>query len=225
MACPSEHERSIMKILSFFFSILLFSYTFCLAETVQTIEWEDLIPPRTDADILVHLSEEERDHAEWIIHLRRNLSTKESERDQELYNEMLQALPKLLEKGIDVEQIVEERKLLETAVNSNLNGKQIRLAGYLLPLDLSARTIREFLLVPFVGACIHVPPPPPNQIVHAVSEKPIPYRADELFKPIWATGVIITRSLTKELYLVDGSGNVDIGYLLKVDSVEPYEDL
>ena len=45
--------------------------------------------------------------------------------------------------------------------------------GYLLPLEFSGKLVSEFLLVPWVGACIHTPPPPPNQIVHVKTDKPI----------------------------------------------------
>ena len=56
-------------------------------------------------------------------------------------------------------------------VVAELNGKRVRIGGYVVPLDFEATSIKEFLLVPFVGACIHVPPPPANQIVYVKSEK------------------------------------------------------
>ena len=52
-----------------------------------------------------------------------------------------------------------------------LDGVQVKLPGYIVPLDMSEEgRVTEFLLVPYFGACIHVPPPPSNQIVHATSE-------------------------------------------------------
>ena len=56
-------------------------------------------------------------------------------------------------------------------VVAELNGKRVRIGGYVVPLDFEATTIKEFLLVPFVGACIHVPPPPANQIVYVKADK------------------------------------------------------
>jgi uncharacterized protein len=47
-----------------------------------------------------------------------------------------------------------------------LDGKAVRIGGYIVPLDFNATQVKEFLLVPFVGACIHVPPPPANQIIY-----------------------------------------------------------
>ena len=44
--------------------------------------------------------------------------------------------------------------------NKSLNGKVVKIPGYLIPLHYEAREIKEFMLVPYIGACIHVPPPP-----------------------------------------------------------------
>lgn len=49
---------------------------------------------------------------------------------------------------------------------ARLHGRRVGIAGFVVPLDASGRGLREFLLVPHHGACIHVPPPPANQIIH-----------------------------------------------------------
>ena len=56
-----------------------------------------------------------------------------------------------------------------------LNNQNIKLAGFIVPLDFDfgAETFKDFLLVPYYGACIHVPPPPSNQIVHVSSSHPL----------------------------------------------------
>ena len=53
-----------------------------------------------------------------------------------------------------------------------LNGCEVRLPGYLVPLEGQAGEWKEFLLVPYFGACIHSPPPPANQIVHVKAAIP-----------------------------------------------------
>ncbi|GAA5101369.1 hypothetical protein GCM10023338_17180 [Wohlfahrtiimonas larvae] len=51
--------------------------------------------------------------------------------------------------------------------NQALSGKNIAISGFVVPLEWDqASNISEFLLVPYYGACIHVPPPPKNQIIH-----------------------------------------------------------
>jgi uncharacterized protein len=57
--------------------------------------------------------------------------------------------------------------------NHALNGAQVRIAGYVVPLDARKGEMREFLLVPYFGACIHTPPPPANQIIHVTVAQPV----------------------------------------------------
>ena len=48
----------------------------------------------------------------------------------------------------------------------DLVGKPVKIPGFTVPLEDFASAATEFLLVPFVGACVHTPPPPPNQLVY-----------------------------------------------------------
>ncbi len=75
-----------------------------------------------------------------------------------------------------------KQSLPDAPVVTALNGQHVRLPGYIVPLEVSeeGRTT-EFLLVPYFGACIHVPPPPSNQIVHVTSELGV--KVDELYQP------------------------------------------
>ena len=85
----------------------------------------------------------------------------------------------------------EMRELWDNApTRSDLNGTRLRLPGYVVPLEFSKGEIKEFLLVPYFGACIHSPPPPANQIVHVVLASPKPLRTMEA---IWASGTLVTR--------------------------------
>jgi hypothetical protein len=79
-----------------------------------------------------------------------------------------------------------------------LNGQYIKLAGFIVPLeyDFENGTFSEFLLAPYFGACIHVPPPPSNQMVHVSSTKPL----DEkwLDNAVWVKGTLTTESVNSE---------------------------
>ncbi|MEM8948195.1 MAG: DUF3299 domain-containing protein [Pseudomonadota bacterium] len=99
------------------------------------------------------------------------------------------------------------------SVVEELNDVQVKIAGYVLPLDFEATTIREFLLVPYVGACIHVPPPPPNQIIHVTSEEGV--EIGGIFEPMWITGTLQTASVSNDL--------AEIGYQMTLNAAEPYE--
>ncbi|MDJ0927987.1 MAG: DUF3299 domain-containing protein [Gammaproteobacteria bacterium] len=72
-----------------------------------------------------------------------------------------------------------------------LDGKFVKLPGFIVPLDSDeGGELQEFLLVPYFGACIHVPPPPPNQIVYVTLEEPVTIMA--IWEPYWIIGTIET---------------------------------
>ena len=87
---------------------------------------------------------------------------------------------------------------------------------------LTASIVRRKLLVPWVGACIHTPPPPPNQIVHVRTDKPFELKG--MFDAVWVTGHMTARAMKKQIHIVDGSADVDVGYALKASVVEVYTE-
>ena len=97
-------------------------------------------------------------------------------------------------------------------VVTELDGQKVRLPGFVVPLDFEGTETSEFLLVPYFGACIHVPPPPSNQIVYVTTVAGYPLQ--ELFDPVWVTGEIRT-----EAHLNDVG---DAGYTLQATIIEPY---
>lgn len=105
----------------------------------------------------------------------------------------------------------EAAAILETLV-TEWDGKRVRIPGYTVQLDISGTETHEFLLVPYVGACIHVPPPPPNQIVYVTSISPV--TLGEMFDPVWVTGTMRARALSIEI--------ADVGYHIEADAVTPY---
>ena len=93
-----------------------------------------------------------------------------------------------------------------------LDGRQVRLPGFVVPLDFQDMETSEFLLVPYFGACIHVPPPPSNQIVYVRTVAGYPIK--ELFDPVWVTGVISTQAHPNDVG--------DAGYTMQATIIEPY---
>jgi len=82
------------------------------------------------------------------------------------------------------------RRMRETwdnaPTNRALDGAMVRLSGYVVPLDMSRDGMREFLLVPFFGACIHVPAPAANQLVHVrLGSEPVELRSMDT---VWVSG-------------------------------------
>ena len=81
-----------------------------------------------------------------------------------------------------------------TKLNEALDGEEVRMPGYIVPLELSAAGVTTFLLVPYVGACIHVPPPPANQLVLVTTQRPWP--SESLWDAVWVTGRMRTEDST-----------------------------
>jgi hypothetical protein len=96
--------------------------------------------------------------------------------------------------------------------NPTLNGAEVKLAGFVVPLERDGDALREFLLVPYFGACIHVPPPPANQIVHVVASKPIPNAAT--MDAVWVSGKLTLAPSATQM----GRSS----YRLQAAVVEPY---
>jgi len=99
-------------------------------------------------------------------------------------------------------------------VVAELDGVRVSIGGYVVPLDFEATTVKEFLLVPFVGACIHVPPPPANQIVYVKSAAG--FDVAETFEPVTVTGTIRTASAS--------TGLADAGYTIEAEEVAPRKE-
>lgn len=69
-----------------------------------------------------------------------------------------------------------------------MSGQRVRIPGFVVPLEADDKNIREFLLVPYFGACIHVPPPPANQLILVKPDKPV--SAAWNMVPVWVSGVL-----------------------------------
>lgn len=99
-------------------------------------------------------------------------------------------------------------------VVADLDGAKVRLPGYVVPLDFNAASeYTEFLLVPYFGACLHTPPPPPNQIVFISSKTPT--KIADIYEPVWVEGTMKTGKFGSDL------GNS--AYELSLASLEPYD--
>lgn len=99
-------------------------------------------------------------------------------------------------------------------VVEELDGMIARMPGYILPLDFAEQgEAREFLLLPFHGACVHYPPPPPNQIVYLHSAEPIQFTS--LWHPVWVEGLMNVERVDTDL--------AASAYSMVVRTVEPYE--
>ena len=190
----------------------------------RQIMWKDLGPPADET--FSKLSKVQALLLSDVADLRERKGRSESLSPSEMQYERT-ATRKLQEAGFDVDALLTKRReYMEgsrpgaRSVNAGLDGQTVRIPGYILPLEFSGKDITEFLLVPYVGACIHTPPPPPNQIVHVKAALPI--KNVTVFSAVWVTGRLTAISMKKTLSLVDGASDISVGYSLQANEVEIY---
>ena len=134
----------------------------------------------------------------------------------------------LASEGVDIDYLLSMRykiqELRQTqfeAVDTTLNNTHVKIPGYLLPLNYDDGKTTEFLLVPWVGACIHTPPPPQNQIIYIETKEGI--SSTSRFEAVSIEGLILTVEKTSTLYLVDGTDQILSGYSILDAKISKYE--
>ncbi|ALM92724.1 MULTISPECIES: DUF3299 domain-containing protein [Alteromonas] len=107
-----------------------------------------------------------------------------------------------------------QQALTSTQVVKTFENKPIRIPGFIVPLESSeSKMVTEFFIVPYFGACIHMPPPPPNQIIYVSVEEGV--ELESLYDPFWFEGTLA----------IDTTENAmgTAAYRLEHVNVQPYE--
>lgn len=200
-----------------------------LAMQVAQMTWDDLKPVVEFEDPFEALDPSQLGDLGMVVRIRQ-MKADGREVSESTLQEAAEAEAALVKAGIDIDgllaqraRITELRRKRATSLVEELDGQTIRMPGFVLPIEYAGRKVTEFLLVPWVGACIHTPPPPANQIVHVVVDESRALETRGMFEPVWVTGDIFTELTVRNLYLKDGSGDINIGYSLQASLVEPYE--
>jgi uncharacterized protein len=193
----------------------------------ETIDWEGLVPEVDESlDPFMRLTEEQQDdlYNLWML---RKLS-QQGELGKESSEKLQAAIASLESDGIDPAEILRELEAFLAIVEANnnrlvddLDGKNVRIPGYVLPTEFSGSHVVEFLLVPYVGACVHTPAPPANQMIHVRLDDG--FTSEGLFAPVWVTGRINTKMSTQTISFNDGAMDVEAGYQIEATIVAPYE--
>jgi len=155
------------------------------AETrYRDIPWEDLVPP------------------DW--------------KPERAFRMLTSRIGKLLDGSPEALELEEKMRKIwdEAPTTGKWTGQPVRLPGFVVPLDADRDALREFLLVPYFGACIHSPPPPANQIVHVTSERGLTKM--RTMDTVWVEGVLSERRRTSEMGVS--------GYAMRAHRVYPYKE-
>jgi hypothetical protein len=197
-------------------------------EGPRTLGWNDLVPKSAPFDNpFIKLSMDQQSDVESLVAIR-NLERRSGISSvSEDAEEAVEVRYRLQKQGLDPSALILAFDRLESEIVRRnkmtvraLDGKLIRIPGYALPLEHTGTGVTEMLLVPYIGACIHVPPPPANQTLFVKLNQS--YKADNLFEPVWVTGRMKVRSINKSLSFVDGSAGVETAYTVEAVIVRPY---
>ena len=157
------------------------------AAEVTTIEWTDLMPEE-DLKALQQMPEVQHDYSQ-----------------PSPFDDNYQGDDPVARQW---QQILNSAKVVE-----KYNNTKVRVPGFIVPLEFdSEQNVTSFFLVPYFGACIHVPPPPPNQIIFVSGAKNL--KADMIYSPFWISGTLTTEVMTHDL----GQS----AYSIKADTIEEY---
>lgn len=201
------------------------------AQTPRLVTWEDLAPSDGNQleDPFAHLEPVLAAKLHDIAAVRYQVAQGYLSPVSPEYENVVEMTSELESQGVEVdallarfEEIEAEIRSLESVVDKKLEGQFIRLPGYALPLEYEGAAIQEFLLVPYVGACIHVPPPPQNQMVFVKLAEP--FIITDLFTPVWITGRVKIERTETIVPLSDGKAPVTAGYIIEAAQVERYRE-
>ncbi len=133
-------------------------------------------------------------------------------------------MPKLSEFGgsrEDMDEYVDSMEFMRQmqpqdgdALATNLNGLEVKIAGYVTPLSFEGEKVVDFLFVPYLGACIHVPPPAANQIVYV--ENAMGMNVSELYDPVWLIGTLKAKPVSTLV--------ANVGYTITDADIKPYTE-
>ena len=162
--------------------------------TFTTIEWPDLIPPET-LEVLMN-------PPQYITEM------EDGSAEDQIANKIKNAIGAASDDPY-------QQALSSTEVNTEMDGAMVRLPGFVVPLEFDDdQVITQFFLVPYFGACLHMPPPPPNQII--LVDSPQGLTLDELYTPVWVSGVLSASVTEYEM--------ATAAYALTMSAYEDYEE-
>lgn len=160
----------------------------------RTVDWTDLMP-QEDIDAL-------RNPPSYITEIEEGSSA--------------DSLSDVMQNNSEIDPDDPYQLALKSAkIIPTLNGQAVRIPGFVVPLEFDdQQLITQFFLVPFFGACIHVPPPPPNQIIFV--DAPEGFRPRALFDPFWISGIIKTDTIQNDI--------ATAAYTMQMHHIERYTE-
>ena len=183
--------RYLASLLLLLFSLSSLS---ARAESPRTLHWDDLLPA-ADLEALLNPPDYLNDIDDGSF-------------EDKITNSLEQALSLATDDTY-------QQALVSTNVIPEMDGQHVRVPGFIVPLSYDdEQRVTTFFLVPYFGACIHVPPPPPNQIIYGQFEKGS--AVADIYDAYWVTGTLHTTMTEND--------TATSAYSLTVTDVRLYEE-
>lgn len=201
--------------------LLLSLIPFYLQAETQQLAWEQLKPEvKTETVTLPSVNDSQKKLLAQVLQL-------QYQNDKPSQDEQKKIIDTLKSQGIDAKKALDARErfmaseqLKAETLNHKIDGKTVRMPGFIVPIEFDGLKGTDFLLVPYAGACIHLPPPPANQIVRI--SYPQGFEVENIQYPVWVEGKIKAEKQTEDVYLVDGKTKLTMGYKMEGDLIERY---
>lgn len=203
-------------------SLIVFLFSFSVsASQISVLDWTDLKPQmKEEIVVLPDITEAQRESLQTILFL----DSVPNKANQKLAN---QIIVELGSEGVDARDLLEKRatymaqmQARSETTTDRFDKQNIRMAGFIVPLEMTGEKSTDFLLVPVAGACIHLPPPPANQIVRI--RYPEGFEIKNVQYPVWVEGIFTSDKQTEDVFLVDGNTSVTMGYSMEATNIEDY---
>ena len=179
-------------LINFFFLVLIFVTQTSLSSEYKEIQWIELMP-KEDLDALMNPPQE-------IMNIEDG--SEEDSISDDVYNALLRATDDTYQQALSSTKVVTE-----------MNNKKIKIPGFVVPLEIKENMTTEFFIVPYFGACIHYPPPPPNQTLFAQYEKG--FELSDIYEAYFFHGTINISMKKNDL--------ATSTYQLTIDKISAYE--
>ncbi|MDF2233162.1 DUF3299 domain-containing protein [Albimonas sp. CAU 1670] len=115
-------------------------------------------------------------------------------------------------------EVARKRQAARMATNPILDGVEVAISGYIIPAPPAADGGGLGYLVPTVGMCSHLPPPPPNQLVRV--SLPADHRPASLYTQVNVTGLLRAEPSDATIFILDGEARMLSGWTLRAAAVD-----
>ncbi|WLI87217.1 DUF3299 domain-containing protein [Vibrio parahaemolyticus] len=190
-----------------------------LTHAADTLSWDSLRPQNTQQQSLS--PSDKALVTEIYVYEVAQQSRKLSPMEHDGYIKRIELAEK---RGLNVRGALDELvngKRYANAIIPDLQVNDMKLGGFLVPLEMEGLVGTQFILVPTAGACIHTPPPPANQTI--LVDFPEGYQMQSLYTPVWVEGDIKAGEISASVALSDGNQDIEIGYVIDASDIVTYQ--